>query len=296
MTPLSVEPGQWFRLQDVPALHPNWPASPVLVTAVTPLKTGKSLLEISYVRPFRPVEAAKEVRRLKVVLRGGDHFVGSELTADGTTRLVLLTPLTTDWLRGLCPQLCERRSWLPSNLIAVGYTEPDPTGPDYAAILFGETLEDVLSGAREDSFGCEKPPMPEKKSMLMLDATLNPFESWLVWRGRVPKVMEEKWFVYQRGGRLLFRRSWTGILVYEVEVQWRGDRLHLGQAWANRDREQYVVTDDAYDRALLCWTIDVVLRSVPSEYPMAVEHAVECSPSDRTGDWGGGLAGDELTG
>ncbi|MFN7022656.1 MAG: hypothetical protein ACK4WH_15220, partial [Phycisphaerales bacterium] len=83
--------------------------------------------------------------------------------------------------------------------------------------------------------------------------------SWMIARGFVPIAMEEKWFVYMENGRLLFRRSWTGNLIYDVEATWRGDQLYLGLVRVNRDAEQYGETDDDYDRRLLTYLIAAVL-------------------------------------
>ena len=70
------------------------------------------------------------------------------------------------------------------------------------------------------------------------------------------------------GDRLLFRRSWTGILIYDVEAYWRANRLYLGAVRVNRNVKQYTETDDAYDKALLQYLIDVILRGVPAEFPL----------------------------
>ena len=108
----------------------------------------------------------------------------------------------------------------------------------------------------------------------MIDQELEPFDSALVSRGFKPHQMEDKWFILHDKGRLLFRRSWTGILIYDVEAYWRGDRLYLGQAWVNRKPSQYGETDDAYDALLLQYIIDVVLRGVPAEFPVQWSEAL----------------------
>jgi hypothetical protein len=109
--------------------------------------------------------------------------------------------------------------------------------------------------------------MPKQRTLVMIDQELQPFDSVLVVRGFKPHQMEDKWFVIYENGRLLFRRSWTGNLIYDVEACWRGDRLYLGSAWVNRSASQYGETDDHYDAALLRYLFDVVLRGVPAEFP-----------------------------
>ena len=119
--------------------------------------------------------------------------------------------------------------------------------------------------------------MPARRSTFSLDQTYSPFDSWMIARGFVPMVMEEKWFVYMEGGRLLFRRSWTGILIYDVEATWRGDHLYLGQVRVNRDPEQYGETDDEYDRRLLAYLIVVVLLGEHVPFPTKGEPSAEQS-------------------
>jgi hypothetical protein len=69
-------------------------------------------------------------------------------------------------------------------------------------------------------------------------------------------------------GHLIFRRSWTGILINDVETEWRGDQLHLGRVQVNRDPKQYSQTDDSYDRRLLAYLIAVVLLNKYAPYPV----------------------------
>jgi hypothetical protein len=89
----------------------------------------------------------------------------------------------------------------------------------------------------------------------------------MIARGFVPTAMEEKWFIYMEADRLLFRRSWTGFLIYDVETTWRGDQLQLGEVRVNRDPEQYKETDTDYDHQLLSYLIAVVLLGEHAPFP-----------------------------
>lgn len=266
-SPLTLAERQWFGWQDIPAQHEGWPPSPVLITAVTPLKSGKGLLDLHIIRPFQPIAAGRQAVRLKVLQHTPDFLLCAALEGAGGQRLVVITPLTVAWVREHCSLLESR---LPPTAF-VPYWDAAAVqqlgGQDYARFLFGEGEDRILHGATEDRFACPRPPMPARQTTLMLNATPDPFESWLIWRGVVPKEMEDKWFIYAKDDALLFRRSWTGTLVYVVETAWRGDRLDLGAVTANREPAEYGVSNDAHDRALLCWTIDVLLRRVPSPYP-----------------------------
>jgi alpha-galactosidase len=41
--------------------------------------------------------------------------------------------------------------------------------------------------------------------------------------GFVPRVMENKWFIYMEGNYLYFHRSWTGMAVYRVKFEQEGN-------------------------------------------------------------------------
>jgi hypothetical protein len=109
--------------------------------------------------------------------------------------------------------------------------------------------------------------MPARHSSFSLGQAYDRFDSWMIARGFVPTAMEEKWFIYMDRGRLLFRRSWTGILIYDVEATWHDDQFYLGQVRVNRDPEQYRETDDDYDRRVLIYLIAVALLGEPAPFP-----------------------------
>jgi hypothetical protein len=83
----------------------------------------------------------------------------------------------------------------------------------------------------------------------------------------IPEEMEDKWFVYEDGGRLFFHRSWTGICIYEVVFRKTPAGHEVAEAWVNRDPEQYTAVDDEYDARLLSWLIDVLLLKRPAPWP-----------------------------
>jgi len=106
------------------------------------------------------------------------------------------------------------------------------------------------------------PPLPSRVATVSVERGFNPFDSWLIARGFVPREMEDKWFIYMDEGRLIFRRSWTRYLIYDVEVEWVGDRIRFGNAKVNRDKRQYKETRDTNDCSTLLNVVDWVLLGV----------------------------------
>lgn len=275
MSGVVLGPGWWCWLE-APVVSPGWGASPVFVRGVEPLKTGKGMLRLSFIQAVHPIVAGEREVVVRVLFRGDRHLAGTLKDDGGEIRTAILSAPDHGWLETYCPLLLRRRP--PSGPTFVILGQPPPPGPTAAAYLeetFGRTPEQIIRGASAESFGREHPPMPARHSLFSLGQTYSPFDSWMIARGFVPTVMEEKWFVYMESGRLLFRRSWTGILIYDVEATWRGDKLYLGQVRVNRDAEQYGETDDEYDRRLLDYLIVVVLLGEHAPFPTKDEPTPE---------------------
>lgn len=254
-----ISPGWWCWLE-VPVVTPGWSASPVFVESVQPLKTGVGALRVTFIEAIHPIAAQRRDVVLRVAYRGQSHIVGTLQDADGAIRTAVLTAPDFSWLATFCPLLLQRRPPVTPSWHVV--SEPPPPGPtpsEYLEATFGREPSQILRGAAANSFGLDRRPMPDRSSHFVLDETYNAFDSWMIARGSVPTEMEEKWFVYMEAGRLVFRRSWTGNLIYDVEARWRGDQLCLGDVRVNRDPEQYSETDDVYDRRMLRYLIAVVL-------------------------------------
>ena len=66
-------------------------------------------------------------------------------------------------------------------------------------------------------------------------------------KGRVPREMEDKWFMYYSNSRLHIHRSWTGYAIYIVRFIEEGDEATAVDFQANVDPEQYIGADGARD-------------------------------------------------
>lgn len=264
-------PGWWCWLE-APVVSPGWSASPVFIEQVEPLGTGRNLLRLGFIQAMHPVAAQRRAVVLRVQHRGARHLLGTIRDDDGAIRGAIIAEPDFGWLESYCPRLLRGRPPAAPTLYIVG--KPPPKGPTPARYLdaaLGSTPERILRGAAAASFGKDHPPMPARQGRFTLGLTFPPFESWLIARGTVPAEMEEKWFIHMEEGRLLFRRSWTGNLIYDVEAGWEEDRLRLGEVRVNRDSAQYAETDDARDTALLAYLIRTVLLGEAAAFPTAAD-------------------------
>ena len=103
-----LDPGWWCWLE-APVLLPGWGASPVFVTRVEPLKTGKGMLRLSFIQAIHRVTAREREVVLRVLFRGDRHLVGTLKDDDGAIRTAILAAPDYGWLETYCPLLLRRR-------------------------------------------------------------------------------------------------------------------------------------------------------------------------------------------
>ncbi len=69
----------------------------------------------------------------------------------------------------------------------------------------------------------------------------------MIARGFIPQEMEDKWFMYLDNATLYMHRSWTGICIYQVELQEIANGWAVRQVWINCNPVQYIRKDDCYE-------------------------------------------------
>lgn len=142
---------------------------------------------------------------------------------------------------------------------------------EYLSRAFGKDADEIQSGTTEGSFECERHGMPARHEVRTIGKSVGPLDAYLLRRGLVPKVMEEKWFVHYlvQTNELYIRRSWTGFLIFIVRFQPRGDDLYTETITVNRDPEQYAGTDTDYDLRLAEWVMFSLVCGGAMEFPSA---------------------------
>jgi hypothetical protein len=267
MDRIVLSEGKWWGWQEVPVRNGHWSVSPIFVTAIRPQKKGRNMLHIRFIHALHPLGAVRRAIDLRVSIRMPTHLVGTFVAEDAALRTAIVSGCDFGWLRNYCQLLGERRWPGDLNSHVEGSVSADADPEAYLAKTLGRDESEALAGASVLSVDGEKPPMPSRVTHVRIDSTYDPFDSWLIARGFVPSGMDDRWFIYLEKDRLYFRRSWTGLLIYDVEVQWQGARLILGTALVNREPSQYSETNDEHDQVQLVYLIDSILRGVPAEVP-----------------------------
>jgi hypothetical protein len=107
---IEIARGQWVGWQEFPP-RPGERAvwdTPALITGVTPLKSGKGILRISFIAVLNPVAPSRRTVDLRVIIHGPHHLVGSFVDEAGTPRTVALMPLDLAWIENRCGRLWAR--------------------------------------------------------------------------------------------------------------------------------------------------------------------------------------------
>ena len=95
-------------------------------------------------------------------------------------------------------------------------------------------------------------PLPKKRSLIPAARQFTLVEMDRIRRGFIP--LNARWFIFFERNRLYFHRSWTGVCVFVAHFKRRQDGYVLHLIEANRNRRQYLETDDASD-ARLCFEL-----------------------------------------
>jgi len=74
--------------------------------------------------------------------------------------------------------------------------------------------------------------------------------------GAVPRVMEDKWFIFYEEPCLHFHRSWTGDAIFAVRWKVTPKEAQVVEVLVNADPKQYRGRDDAADVALVKRILD----------------------------------------
>lgn len=265
---LKLGPSEWVGLLSLETRRETpFNATPILITAVQPLKTGKGLLELDFVRLLRPIRATTERDKVTVRHRGPGIILGTANGPEIDSELVAISRLTDQWLKQFCP--CLIHAYPPSLSPAFDYG-PDKSPQAYLDYFMGRDPASVVSGAREDQFAKDEPkPLLRLSGRMEFQRTFSGLDGWRLLRGAHPYSMDDKWFVYatwegDRAGWLEFRRSWTCFPVWRVRFQVEGSNVVTRYADVNLDERQYGFGTRHYEAAALEAVIGHILGQWPA--------------------------------
>ncbi|MBK8800861.1 MAG: hypothetical protein IPN71_02180 [Fibrobacteres bacterium] len=110
-------------------------------------------------------------------------------------------------------------------------------------------------------------PLPLEKRPLGFTGFYTAAEAIKMKCGLIPGQMEDKWFVYFQEDWLYFLRGWTGACIYALRLEESPMGVGVVDSWVNRDKSQYNLDNDDYDRKLVGFLIDNLLLDKSTPFP-----------------------------
>lgn len=252
---IILERNNWYGVVSSPVGAWPWAASPFRLQVIEPLKTGQGLIRLRGVAVFQPSAPLVVDATFQILKRDDKHMI---LSADEEQEqlVIALEPMSDGWLRQYWPEMLERTFYGSS------YDMDGPT--DRLSLAYYSSEEVIEHGVMPTSFRVDSHAMPKQAVTLEYRRRFQQLDSCLLSRGILPREMEDKWFVYLDDGALVFKRSWTGYVIYVVTLIRVDGDLEARSVIINRDPRQYSSTDDLDDLRQLDLLIDhLLLGKVP---------------------------------
>ena len=96
--------------------------------------------------------------------------------------------------------------------------------------------------------------MPKNKVVLPINKKYSKDEYNKIIQGFIPKVMEDRWFVYFEDNKLYMHRSWTGYCIYELNFSKEKDSYKITKGYLNgniADQIEDILLKEEVNKVLL---------------------------------------------
>ncbi len=263
-TQLQLAPRSWFGWQVLSGdagIGPPWQASPIFITTLTPLKTGRGILKIDCVATLRPLQPKKVSATLQIQYHASDIIVG-KWSEGGRECVVAITLPTMTWLRQQCAALVHARPWhmLVAHTRVEGHGD---LGDLYLRTLFGNDEVGVISAPAIDQFLDKPEASPISIDHAEVIQRYDGLDAWLVVRGFAPAMMEQKWCIRSEGREndnvLALYRSWTGFPVWKWKYQTTDTGIELSAVEVGINPDYYTPAPWPIERKRLRAVVEDVL-------------------------------------
>jgi hypothetical protein len=102
--------------------------------------------------------------------------------------------------------------------------------------------------------------MPEDRTELDFERTLDETEYRALIQGVIPKSQEDKWFAFEVDDWFTLCRSASGDCIFRVRLEELDQGWEIAEAWVNRDPKQYDSADDTTDALMLDRLLDGIIQ------------------------------------
>lgn len=236
---LTLSPRRWYTWQTIGtegAQAAPFDATPLFAIDITPLKTGKGILELDAIKAVQPLRPVRERFQLHVCHHTPDAIIARCTSRAGASTLAAITTIDLNWIRQHCARLLDR--YPPTGFCGFWGSNPEPQ--DYLCSILGGTPEDIDDGLTQNEWRGALRAMTGRIGVMNFRHRFEGIDAWFLLRGFKPVDMDQKWLIYAQqtwegGGTIHFHRSWTGIPVWEVEYEEDGTSIVTTTARVNLD-------------------------------------------------------------
>ncbi len=103
-------------------------------------------------------------------------------------------------------------------------------------------------------------PLPEHPTPLAVSLTFNQQQTEKLRRGLTPLQMEDRWFVFVEDDWLYVCRSWTGEMMFGVQLRETPNGSCVTTAWVNAGNTPFSGRDDESYRTILTDALSAVFE------------------------------------
>ena len=109
--------------------------------------------------------------------------------------------------------------------------------------------------------------MPQQTARLELDGVIAPEHVSSILNGYVPRLPQDKWFIFHEDGWLYFHRAQSGSCIFQLRIEPGDGHFVAPYLLVNRDPAQYRTIDDNYDVELMAYLMDKYLLGRNPPFP-----------------------------
>jgi hypothetical protein len=233
---LTLQPRRWYgwSVLGIETPGPPWNASPIFVTAITPLKSGKGKLRLEGIAALRPDGPVAFEALLTVDHRLSDLLIGQWEEQEYKSTFSI-SDIDEMWIEQNCPALFAAMKMHT-------YWHGHPDDPQAAGLdaYFGSDAISILRAPQSRWRTAPQPIDARFARAFVCEASYGHLDAMLIRRGYTAYEMEQKWNIHihsdERGGTVVFSRSWTGFVAYHWPFTATESGIQFKRAVLNADR------------------------------------------------------------
>ena len=105
--PLQLIPGRWYGWQMLPGYGSTPYFSPIRIESVTPMKTGRKVLEIRFFNAFYAQGVQHFTVYLRILKHTSEYLIAEFENDSSHPRSAVITPINFEWIHQFAPNVWD---------------------------------------------------------------------------------------------------------------------------------------------------------------------------------------------